>query len=82
MKVNLLQGTYTPTLTPMPGVPQGYGADCLQRPLVPRSRFRQRLMPGVRFSRRLYGASNDRSVSVPLAGLRFPKLDREELREH
>jgi hypothetical protein len=27
---------------------QGHGADCLQRPLVPRSRFRQRLMPGVR----------------------------------
>src|SRR5437899_2723917 len=26
---------------------QGHGADCLQRPLVPRSRFRQRLMPSV-----------------------------------
>src|SRR5262245_17915518 len=27
---------------------QGRGADDLQRPLVPRSRFRQRLSPGVR----------------------------------
>lgn len=26
---------------------QGPGADCLQRPLVPRSRFRQQLRPGV-----------------------------------
>jgi len=26
---------------------QGHGADCLQRPVVPRSRFRQQLMPGV-----------------------------------
>jgi len=26
----------------------GPGADCLQRPLVPRSRFRQQLRPGVR----------------------------------
>ena len=29
-------------------VQQGYGADCLQRSLVPRSRFRQQLRPGVR----------------------------------
>jgi hypothetical protein len=28
---------------------QGPGADCLQRLLVPRSRFRQRLRPGVRW---------------------------------
>jgi hypothetical protein len=27
---------------------KGHGADCLQRTLVPRSRFRQQLMPGVR----------------------------------
>jgi hypothetical protein len=27
---------------------QGPGADCLQRPLVPRSRFQQQLRPGVR----------------------------------
>ncbi len=26
---------------------QGHGVDCLQRPLVPRSRFQQQLMPGV-----------------------------------
>jgi hypothetical protein len=30
---------------------QGHGADCLQRPLVPRSRFRQQLMPGVRLQK-------------------------------
>jgi len=27
---------------------QGHGADCLQRTLLRRSRFRQQLMPGVR----------------------------------
>jgi hypothetical protein len=27
---------------------QGPGADCLQRPLVPRSRFRQQVSPSVR----------------------------------
>jgi hypothetical protein len=27
---------------------KGSGADCLQRPLVPRSRFQQQLRPGVR----------------------------------
>jgi hypothetical protein len=32
---------------PRTGAGQGPGADCLQRPLVPRSRFRQRLMPSV-----------------------------------
>jgi hypothetical protein len=30
-------------------------ADCLQRPLVPRSRFRQRLTPGVGLTRRSGG---------------------------
>jgi hypothetical protein len=29
---------------------QGPGADCLQRALVPRSRFRQQLRPGVRLT--------------------------------
>jgi hypothetical protein len=28
------------------GAEQGYGADCLQRLLVPRFRFQQQLMPG------------------------------------
>ena len=32
-------------------VQQGPGADCLQRPLVPRSRFRQQLRPSVRCSK-------------------------------
>jgi len=48
MRVNLLQGTYTPLTHAHAGRTQGYGADCLQRPLIPRSRFRQRLIPGVR----------------------------------
>ena len=29
------------------GAQQGHRADCLQRPLLRRSRFRQQLMPGV-----------------------------------
>ena len=35
-------------VSPQDQAEQGPGADCLQRPLVPRSRFRQQLRPGVR----------------------------------
>ena len=38
----------TSTASSHPATQQGHGADCLQRTLVPRSRFRQQLMPGVR----------------------------------
>jgi hypothetical protein len=36
------------------------GADCLQRPLVPRSRFRQQLRPSVRRQGSICGWSYDR----------------------
>jgi hypothetical protein len=57
------------------------GADCLQRPLVPRSGFRQQLKAGVDMTSAVKGASQlvRSSASVPLASC-WPSEEAEPVK--